>query len=211
MSSRLLLDRKHRVFWLTRLHKSSIICNYIIVDLICFRQIARAPPTMEPSRAAMRFGPKGSLGVPTSSRSGLWRALRHTLIGCAVDQRPIRSPVHTMLRLSATTLVGGWLDAYTDSVPRMLEHVQAPTRAIIGPGCLHPYRPERSRPSRIAATRPSVLTLIFTPGTSKGDDLDLGAGDKRNTAPSRRRISTAPSRSASSSTEAKFSRASEYV
>jgi hypothetical protein len=40
-----------------------------------------------------------------------------------------------------------------------------------------------------------VLTLSFTPGTSKGEDLDFGAGDTRN---------TAPSRSASSSTEAKF-------
>jgi putative CocE/NonD family hydrolase len=32
-----------------------------------------------------------------------------------------------------TFLVGGWLDAYTDSVLRMLEHMQAPTRAIMGP------------------------------------------------------------------------------
>jgi hypothetical protein len=74
-----------------------------------------------------------------------------------------------------------------------------------------PHRRERSRSSRTVATISSVLTLSFTPGTSKGDDFDRGAGDKRNTAPSRLRISTAPSRSASSSTEAKFSRASEYV
>jgi hypothetical protein len=65
-----------------------------------------------------------------------------------------------------------------------------------------PYRRERSRPSRTAATNSSVLTLIFTPGTSKGEDFDFGAGDKRN---------IAPSRSASSKTAAKFSRASEYV
>ena len=37
-------------------------------------------------------------------------------------------------RLKVPTLsVGGWLDAYTDSVPRMLEKVDAPSRAIIGP------------------------------------------------------------------------------
>lgn len=30
-------------------------------------------------------------------------------------------------------LVGGFLDGYRDSVPRMLEHVPAPTRAIVGP------------------------------------------------------------------------------
>src|ERR1039457_6797803 len=73
------------------------------------------------------------------------------------------------------------------------------------------YCRELSRSLRTVATRSSVLTLSFTPGTSRGDDLDFGAGDKRNIAPSRRRISTAPSRSASSSTEEKFSRASEYV
>jgi uncharacterized protein len=30
-------------------------------------------------------------------------------------------------------LVGGWLDGYRDSIPRMLAHVPAPTRAIVGP------------------------------------------------------------------------------
>ena len=32
-----------------------------------------------------------------------------------------------------TMLIGGWLDGYVDSVPRMLEKMDAPTRAIIGP------------------------------------------------------------------------------
>jgi hypothetical protein len=32
-----------------------------------------------------------------------------------------------------TLMVGGWLDGYTDSIPRMLAHMKAPTRAIIGP------------------------------------------------------------------------------
>jgi putative CocE/NonD family hydrolase len=32
-----------------------------------------------------------------------------------------------------TMLVGGFLDGYRDSIPRMLEHVPAPTRAIVGP------------------------------------------------------------------------------
>jgi hypothetical protein len=32
-----------------------------------------------------------------------------------------------------TFLIGGWYDGYRDSVPRMLQHVKAPTRAIIGP------------------------------------------------------------------------------
>src|ERR1700689_4046812 len=67
----------------------------------------------------------------------------------------------------------------------------------------------RSRPSRTAAMRSSVCTPNFTPFTSSGEALDLRAGEILKIAPSRRRISTAPSRSASSSTEAKFSRASE--
>jgi putative CocE/NonD family hydrolase len=29
--------------------------------------------------------------------------------------------------------IGGWYDGYRDSIPRLLEHVRAPTRAIIGP------------------------------------------------------------------------------
>ena len=32
-----------------------------------------------------------------------------------------------------TLLVAGWLDAYTDSFPRMLSSVKAPTKAIVGP------------------------------------------------------------------------------
>jgi uncharacterized protein len=32
-----------------------------------------------------------------------------------------------------TLMIGGWLDGYTDSIPRMAEHMSAPTRAIIGP------------------------------------------------------------------------------
>jgi len=32
-----------------------------------------------------------------------------------------------------TFLVGGWYDGYRDSIPRMLEHMKAPVKAIIGP------------------------------------------------------------------------------
>jgi putative CocE/NonD family hydrolase len=32
-----------------------------------------------------------------------------------------------------TFVIGGWYDGYRDSVPRMLEHVQAPIKAIVGP------------------------------------------------------------------------------
>jgi len=32
-----------------------------------------------------------------------------------------------------TFVIGGWYDGYRDSVPRMLEHLQAPVKAIIGP------------------------------------------------------------------------------
>jgi putative CocE/NonD family hydrolase len=42
------------------------------------------------------------------------------------------APDFDRLQLPAL-LVGGWLDGYRDSIARMLEHVPAPTRAIIGP------------------------------------------------------------------------------
>lgn len=41
-------------------------------------------------------------------------------------------PDYGRLRVPAF-LVGGWYDGYRDSVARMLEHVPAPTRAIVGP------------------------------------------------------------------------------
>ena len=37
-------------------------------------------------------------------------------------------------------LVGGWADAYTNAIPRMLEHLKVPRRAIIGPWAhLYPH------------------------------------------------------------------------
>lgn len=42
------------------------------------------------------------------------------------------APDYGRLRLPAL-LVGGFLDGYRDSIPRMLEHVPAPSRAIMGP------------------------------------------------------------------------------
>jgi uncharacterized protein len=41
-------------------------------------------------------------------------------------------PDYERLRIPAL-LVGGWYDGYRDSIPRMMEHVPAPTRAIVGP------------------------------------------------------------------------------
>jgi putative CocE/NonD family hydrolase len=39
---------------------------------------------------------------------------------------------YSRLRIPAF-LIGGWLDGYRDSVPRMLEHVRAPVKALVGP------------------------------------------------------------------------------
>ena len=33
---------------------------------------------------------------------------------------------------AATMMIGGWYDGYRDSVPRMLEHLKAPTKAMVG-------------------------------------------------------------------------------
>ena len=43
-----------------------------------------------------------------------------------------------------TFVIGGWYDAYRDSVPRMLEHLEAPVKAIVGPWA-HAY-PHQSYP-----------------------------------------------------------------
>jgi uncharacterized protein len=45
---------------------------------------------------------------------------------------------------AATLIVGGWADAYTNAVPRMIEHLQCPRAAIIGPWA-HIF-PERGVP-----------------------------------------------------------------
>ncbi len=43
-----------------------------------------------------------------------------------------------------TFVIGGWYDGYRDSVPRMLEHLEAPVKAIVGPWA-HAY-PHHSYP-----------------------------------------------------------------
>jgi len=62
----------------------------------------------------------------------------------------------------------------------------------------------RSRPSRSIATRPAADTFCFTPFTSSREVLGFCSGRMRNAVPSRRRISTAPSRSAPSGTAENF-------
>jgi putative CocE/NonD family hydrolase len=47
-----------------------------------------------------------------------------------------------------TFVIGGWYDGYRDSVPRMLEHVQAPVKAIVGPWS-HYYPHDASPKPRI--------------------------------------------------------------
>jgi putative CocE/NonD family hydrolase len=57
--------------------------------------------------------------------------LRHQRDGPYWRRGSLR-PDYGRLRIPAL-LVGGWYDGYRDSVARMLEHVPAPTRAIVGP------------------------------------------------------------------------------
>jgi putative CocE/NonD family hydrolase len=47
-----------------------------------------------------------------------------------------------------TFVIGGWYDGYRDSVPRMLEHLQAPVKAIVGPWS-HYYPHDASPKPRI--------------------------------------------------------------
>ena len=57
--------------------------------------------------------------------------LRHQRQG-AYWQRGSLRPDYERLQVPAL-LIGGWLDGYRDSVPRMLSHVPTSTRAIVGP------------------------------------------------------------------------------
>lgn len=72
----------------------------------------------------MPFWPAEWMKHPT--RDGYWR---HGSI--CEDYGAIECPV---------MLIGGWADAYTNAVPRMLEHLKVPRRAIIGPWAhLYPH------------------------------------------------------------------------
>ena len=52
-------------------------------------------------------------------------------------------------------LIGGWYDGYRDSVPRMLEHLKAPVKAIVGPWS-HFYPHDASPKPRIEWRREAV-------------------------------------------------------
>ena len=54
-----------------------------------------------------------------------------------------------------TFLIGGWYDGYRDSVPRMLEHVKAPMKAIVGPWS-HFFPHDASSQPRIEWRREAV-------------------------------------------------------
>lgn len=87
-----------------------------------FTSVTRAPdfPTDEASLAARFDVPPWKLRWLHHQRDGpFWK--RSSLIA---DYSALRTP---------TFLIAGWLDGYRDSVPRMLEHVRAPVKAIVGP------------------------------------------------------------------------------
>jgi putative CocE/NonD family hydrolase len=84
--------------------------------------VTRAPdfPTDE-ARLVERFDqPPWSLIYKRHQRDGpFWR-------------RASQSPPYPRLRTPAL-LIGGWLDGYRDAIPRLLEHLATPVKAIVGP------------------------------------------------------------------------------
>jgi len=87
-----------------------------------FTSVTRAPdfPTDEASLAARFDVPPWKLQWLRHQRDGpFWK--RASLIA---DYSALRIPAF---------LIAGWLDGYRDSVPRMLEHVRAPVKALVGP------------------------------------------------------------------------------
>jgi len=57
--------------------------------------------------------------------------LRHQRDGAFWDRASARDK-HDRIRIPSFH-IGGWYDGYRDSIPRMLEHVEAPVKAMIGP------------------------------------------------------------------------------
>ncbi|HVR72374.1 MAG TPA: CocE/NonD family hydrolase [Vicinamibacteria bacterium] len=84
--------------------------------------LTRAPdfPTDQASLAQRFDQPPWSLIYKRHQRDGpFWR-------------RASQSPPYERLR-APVLLIGGWLDGYRDSVPRLLEHLKTPVKAIVGP------------------------------------------------------------------------------
>ena len=92
------------------------------VSMDQFTSISRAPdfPLDEASLRERFDVPPWKLRWLRHQRDGpFWK--RASLVA---DYSALRIP---------TLLIAGWLDGYRDSVPRMLEHVRAPVKAIVGP------------------------------------------------------------------------------
>jgi hypothetical protein len=68
-----------------------------------------------------------------------------------------------------TLMIGGWLDGYTDSIPRMLAEMKAPARAIVGPWP-HAW-PETAKPGPNIDSRRDILR--FWDHWLKGNDTGL--------------------------------------
>lgn len=84
--------------------------------------VTRAPdfPTDEKSLVERFDAPPWSLLYKRHQRDGpFWRRASQT---APYDR--LRTPV---------LLIGGWLDGYRDSIPRLLEHLKTPVKAIVGP------------------------------------------------------------------------------
>src|SRR6266567_272314 len=92
----------------------------VMIDLDGARSGAPGFPLDEETLAARFDRPPWKL---------LW--LRHQRDGHFWRRGSLR-PDYARLRVPAF-LIGGYLDGYRDSVPRMLHHVPAPVRAIVGP------------------------------------------------------------------------------
>jgi putative CocE/NonD family hydrolase len=84
--------------------------------------VTRAPdfPTDEKSLAERFDQPPWSLIYKRHQRDGpFWR-------------RASQGPPYDRLKIPVM-LIGGWLDGYRDSVPRLLQHAKVPIKAIVGP------------------------------------------------------------------------------
>ena len=141
------------------------------------RSSARAGATRgaSASRRPSRGSPPGS---PTSARDDYWRQ------GSACERyAEITCPVFA---------IGGWSDGYRDMVLRMVEHVGAPVRGLIGPW--GHTGPEAGAPGPAIGFLQEVRALLRRRAQGRGQRLLRRAGADQRTCRSR----SAPSRAAPS-------------
>ena len=86
-----------------------------------------------PDPANVGRGVAGALAAPARRDAAVHRAVARATSAATPTGGTARCARTTPRSRCPVLAVGGWVDGYTDAVPRLLEHLQVPRRGIIGP------------------------------------------------------------------------------